>query len=66
MFPKKAGQTQKHYMHRNLWLVGEMIVKEWIAWVSELNEYLKGFPAQNGNKVQPLDEDKIMDILEYG
>eukprot|EP00957_Ditylum_brightwellii_P034244 2596828-Ditylum_brightwellii.AAC.1 len=30
MFPEKAGQTQKHYMCRNLWLVGEMTVKEWV------------------------------------
>eukprot|EP00957_Ditylum_brightwellii_P128827 9827442-Ditylum_brightwellii.AAC.1 len=43
-----------------------MTVKEWVAQVSELNEYLKDFPAQNGNEVQPLDKDKIMDILEYG
>eukprot|EP00957_Ditylum_brightwellii_P081587 6207084-Ditylum_brightwellii.AAC.1 len=43
-----------------------MTVKEWVAWVLELNEYLKDFPAHNGNQVQPLDKDKIMDILEYG
>eukprot|EP00957_Ditylum_brightwellii_P178609 13605003-Ditylum_brightwellii.AAC.1 len=66
VFPKKAGQTQKRYMHRNLRLVGEMTVKEWVAQESELNEYLKDFPAQNRNKVQPLDKEKIMDILEYG
>eukprot|EP00957_Ditylum_brightwellii_P170327 12965045-Ditylum_brightwellii.AAC.1 len=66
VFPEKAGQTQKHYMRRNLWLVGEMTVKEWVARVLELNKYLKDSPAQNGNPVQPLDEDKIMDILEYG
>eukprot|EP00957_Ditylum_brightwellii_P191459 14576894-Ditylum_brightwellii.AAC.2 len=43
-----------------------MTVKEWVAWVLELNEYLKDFPAQNRSKIQPLNEDKIMDILEYG
>eukprot|EP00957_Ditylum_brightwellii_P133788 10201273-Ditylum_brightwellii.AAC.1 len=43
-----------------------MTVKEWVAWVLELNEYLKDFPAQNRNKIQLLDKDKIMDILEYG
>eukprot|EP00957_Ditylum_brightwellii_P022610 1705525-Ditylum_brightwellii.AAC.1 len=26
----------------------------------------QGFPAQNGNKKQPPDADKIMNILEYG
>eukprot|EP00957_Ditylum_brightwellii_P183708 13992652-Ditylum_brightwellii.AAC.1 len=66
VFPKKAGQTQRQYMHRNLRLVGEMTVKEWVAWVLELNEYLKDFPTQNRNSVQPLDKPKIMDILEYG
>eukprot|EP00957_Ditylum_brightwellii_P171796 13078119-Ditylum_brightwellii.AAC.1 len=46
VFPKKARQTQKHYMQRNVWLVGEMTVKKWVAW--------------------PLNEDKIIYILEYG
>eukprot|EP00957_Ditylum_brightwellii_P064331 4882318-Ditylum_brightwellii.AAC.1 len=31
VFPKKARQTQKRYMLRNLWLVGPMTVKEWVA-----------------------------------
>eukprot|EP00957_Ditylum_brightwellii_P177241 13502190-Ditylum_brightwellii.AAC.1 len=31
IFPKKAGQTQKRYMRRNLKRVGEMTVKEWVA-----------------------------------
>eukprot|EP00957_Ditylum_brightwellii_P047890 3637293-Ditylum_brightwellii.AAC.1 len=66
VFPKKAGQTQKRYMQRNLLLVGGMTVKEWVAQVSELNKYLKDFPARNGTKIQPLNDDKIMDILEYG
>eukprot|EP00957_Ditylum_brightwellii_P180816 13775081-Ditylum_brightwellii.AAC.1 len=63
VFPKKARQTQRHYMGRYLRLVGEMTVKEWVAWVSELNEYLKDFPVQNINSVQPLDKAKIMGIL---
>eukprot|EP00957_Ditylum_brightwellii_P183078 13944806-Ditylum_brightwellii.AAC.1 len=29
VFPKKARQTQKCYMHRNLRLVGKMTMKEW-------------------------------------
>eukprot|EP00957_Ditylum_brightwellii_P013872 1045720-Ditylum_brightwellii.AAC.1 len=66
VFPKEARQTQKRYTRRNLWIVGEMTIKEWVAWVLELNKNLKDFPTQNGNKVQPLNKDKIMDILEYG
>eukprot|EP00957_Ditylum_brightwellii_P179075 13641383-Ditylum_brightwellii.AAC.1 len=65
-FPENARQTQKRYMRRSLWLAGEMTVKEWVAWVSESKNNLKDFPAQNRNKIQPLDKDKIMDILEYG
>eukprot|EP00957_Ditylum_brightwellii_P132850 10130672-Ditylum_brightwellii.AAC.1 len=42
-----------------------MTVKEWVAQVSKLNKYLKDFPAQNKNRIQLLDEDKFLDILEY-
>eukprot|EP00957_Ditylum_brightwellii_P129124 9849337-Ditylum_brightwellii.AAC.1 len=65
-FPKKARQTQKHYMRRNLQLVGGMTVKEWVAQVSELNGHLNNFPVTNGNHIQPLDNNKLLDILEYG
>eukprot|EP00957_Ditylum_brightwellii_P123788 9436334-Ditylum_brightwellii.AAC.1 len=65
VFPKKAGQTQKRYMQRNLRLVGGMTVKEWVAQVSKLNGYLKDFPAHNRNYIQPLDDNKLLDILEY-
>eukprot|EP00957_Ditylum_brightwellii_P057384 4351218-Ditylum_brightwellii.AAC.1 len=41
-------------------------MKEWVAQVKELNGYLKDFPDHNGNPTQPLDPDKLMDILEFG
>eukprot|EP00957_Ditylum_brightwellii_P010458 791466-Ditylum_brightwellii.AAC.1 len=66
VFPEKAGQTQKHYMRRNLQRAKGMTVKEWVAKVSKLNGYLKDFPAHNGNRIQPLNGDKLLDILEYG
>eukprot|EP00957_Ditylum_brightwellii_P123537 9419325-Ditylum_brightwellii.AAC.1 len=31
VFLKKAWQTQKRYMWRNLWLMGGMTMKEWVA-----------------------------------
>eukprot|EP00957_Ditylum_brightwellii_P169774 12922311-Ditylum_brightwellii.AAC.1 len=31
VFPKKVRQTQKHYMQRNLQLMGPMAMKEWVA-----------------------------------
>eukprot|EP00957_Ditylum_brightwellii_P142486 10855575-Ditylum_brightwellii.AAC.1 len=51
VFPKKSRQTQKRYMRRNLWLVGGMTVKDWVAQILELNRHLKDFPAYNGNKI---------------
>eukprot|EP00957_Ditylum_brightwellii_P177740 13539116-Ditylum_brightwellii.AAC.1 len=43
-----------------------MTVKEWVAQVSELNGYLKNFSAHNRNRIQLLDDNKLLDILEYG
>eukprot|EP00957_Ditylum_brightwellii_P009509 717896-Ditylum_brightwellii.AAC.1 len=66
VFPEKAGQTQKRYMQRNIrYSGGTTTVKEWVARVSELNSYLKEFPATNGNPTQPLNTDELLDILEY-
>eukprot|EP00957_Ditylum_brightwellii_P157005 11948700-Ditylum_brightwellii.AAC.1 len=52
-------------MHRNLWLVGGVTIKGWVSQVSELNRYLKDFPTHNRNRIQPLNDDKILDIMEY-
>eukprot|EP00957_Ditylum_brightwellii_P206251 15347554-Ditylum_brightwellii.AAC.1 len=62
---EKAGQTQKGYMQRNIQYGRDTMVKEWVAQVLELNSYLKDFPTTNGNPTQPLDEDELLDILEY-
>eukprot|EP00957_Ditylum_brightwellii_P125719 9583469-Ditylum_brightwellii.AAC.1 len=53
-------------MRRNIRYTRDTTVKEWVARVSELNGYLKDFPLTNGNATQPLDKDKLLDILEYG
>eukprot|EP00957_Ditylum_brightwellii_P022821 1721534-Ditylum_brightwellii.AAC.1 len=66
VFPKKAGQTQKCYMQRNIHNGGGITVKEWVAQVLELNGYLKDFPVHNGNLIQPLNADELLDILKYG
>eukprot|EP00957_Ditylum_brightwellii_P016810 1265975-Ditylum_brightwellii.AAC.1 len=66
IFLEKAGQAQKRYMQRNLCFGREITIKEWVPQVSELNRYLKDFPLHNGNIIQPLDDDKLLDILEYG
>eukprot|EP00957_Ditylum_brightwellii_P080290 6106747-Ditylum_brightwellii.AAC.1 len=66
VFPEKSGQTQKRCMQRNIWYGRDMTVKEWVAQALELNGYLKDYPATNGNPTQPLNEDELLDILEYG
>eukprot|EP00957_Ditylum_brightwellii_P152041 11577295-Ditylum_brightwellii.AAC.1 len=53
-------------MQRNLCLGRGITEKEWVAQVSELNRYLKDFPAHNGICIQPLDKDKLLYILDYG
>eukprot|EP00957_Ditylum_brightwellii_P030253 2290552-Ditylum_brightwellii.AAC.1 len=52
-------------MQRNIWYSRDTTIKEWVAQVLELNSYLKDFPVTNGNPTQPLDEDELLDILEY-
>ena len=53
-------------MRRNIHFGRGITMKEWVTWVLELNGYLKNFPAHNRNTIQPLDKDKLLDILEYG
>eukprot|EP00957_Ditylum_brightwellii_P012809 967835-Ditylum_brightwellii.AAC.1 len=53
-------------MQRYICWSKDYTVKEWVAWVKELNKYLKDFPSHNRNPTQPLDTDKLMDILEFG
>eukprot|EP00957_Ditylum_brightwellii_P146610 11161061-Ditylum_brightwellii.AAC.1 len=66
VFPEKAKQIQKRYMQRNIRYGKDFTVKEWVAQATELNNYLKDFPAHNGNPTQPLDADELLDILEFG
>eukprot|EP00957_Ditylum_brightwellii_P054042 4093771-Ditylum_brightwellii.AAC.1 len=67
VFLEKAGQIQKPYMQRYLCYSSErQTAKEWVACLLELNRYLKDFPAHNENPTQPLNEDELLDILEFG
>eukprot|EP00957_Ditylum_brightwellii_P079769 6066078-Ditylum_brightwellii.AAC.1 len=65
VFPEKARQTQKCYMRRNICFGKGITTKEWVAQVLELNGYLKDFPVHNGDAIQPLDKDTLLDTLEY-
>eukprot|EP00957_Ditylum_brightwellii_P066588 5053928-Ditylum_brightwellii.AAC.1 len=64
--PEKAGQIQKRSMQRNIHYDKEFTAKEWVAQITELNRYLKDFPAHNGNPTQHLDADELLNILEFG
>eukprot|EP00957_Ditylum_brightwellii_P178634 13606632-Ditylum_brightwellii.AAC.1 len=65
VFPEEVEQTQKRYMWRNIRFGRGITMKEWVAHVLELNGYLKDFPVHNGNVIQPLNTDELLDILEY-
>eukprot|EP00957_Ditylum_brightwellii_P130622 9964653-Ditylum_brightwellii.AAC.1 len=65
VFPEKSGQIQTRYMQRNIRYNRGTTVKEWVARVLELNNYLKDFPVHNRNPTQPLNTDELLEILEY-
>ncbi len=51
-------------MRRYLRKPRDMTTREFAACISEMNQYLKQFPPFEDN--QELDEDEIIDILEFG
>eukprot|EP00957_Ditylum_brightwellii_P187855 14302950-Ditylum_brightwellii.AAC.1 len=53
-------------MWRNIHFGKDFTVKEWVAQVQELNEYLKDFPAHNRILTEPLNKDELLDLLEFG
>ena len=66
MFPQKAYITQTGWMCRYLKKPCDMKTRDYVARVQELNRYLTEFPAPANNQADSLDDDEIMDILEYG
>eukprot|EP00957_Ditylum_brightwellii_P082695 6288498-Ditylum_brightwellii.AAC.1 len=51
VFLEKTGQTQKRYIWRNIHFSRGTTVKEWVAQVLELNDYLKDFPVHNRDAI---------------
>ena len=41
-------------------------IREHVARVLEINKYLDHFPATGGRESEPLPEDELADILDYG
>ncbi len=64
VFPTQALQVQKRYMQRHMRKSPYMKMKEYMACVEELNNYLSMFLDYNiGDE---LHKDKLLDIYEYG
>jgi hypothetical protein len=64
VFPSRALSTQKRYMHRYMRKPNDCKIREYVARVNEINSYLKEFPPFKQD--QMLEEDEILDILEFG
>ncbi len=64
VFPRRALQIQKRYMRRHMRKAPYMKMKDYMARVEELNNYLSMFPDYTiGDE---LHEDELLDIYEYG
>lgn len=63
VFPKRALAVQKRYMRRYMRKPRGDKTREYMARVTELNEYLREFPGYEQGK--ELGADCIMDIAEY-
>ena len=62
IFPRKALRIQKRYMRRQMRKPRDMRVRDFVARVQEINNYLNQFPPFAA--AQTLPEDEILDILE--
>ena len=65
IFPLRALRIQKRYMRRYMRKPREMKMRTYRNRVIELNNYLVMFPS-NFNDAQKIDEEEIVDILEFG
>ena len=63
IFPKKALRYQKRYMRRFIRKPKEVKIKDYVARMQQINEYLVQFPP--GNEDQKLPDDELLDILEF-
>ena len=67
VFPQKALQDQKRWMRRFLKKPRDMPVRDYIARVIEINDYLIEFPPTVvGGDSTKLPDDELLDLLEFG
>jgi len=62
VFPRKAFRIQKRYMRRQMRKPREMRIRDFVARVQEINNYLSQFPPFGAAQILP--EDEVLDILE--
>ena len=63
VLPVKGLAYQKRYMRRFMRKPSNMKIREFVARVNELNDYLKQFPPKSEN--QELQPDELKDIFEF-
>ena len=67
VFPKRAAQTQKRFMLRFLKKPSKMKTRDYVSRVIELNGmFVKFSQSSNDVSVLKLDNDELLDLLEYG
>ena len=67
VFPQKALQDKKRWMRRFLKKPRDMPVRDYIAQVIEINDYLAEFPPTIvGGDILKLPDNKLLDLLEFG
>ena len=65
IFPQRALRMQKRYMRRYMRKPRDMKMRVYRNRVVKLNNYLEQFPTLI-NATQKIDDDEIVDILEFG
>jgi hypothetical protein len=63
IFPARAIATQKRWMRRFLRKPRDLLMRQFLSRVTELNDYLAEFPDGNENSKLPPDE--FMDLAEF-
>ncbi len=67
IFPVRALAKQKRFMRRFLRKQSDTKIREHVARVVEINEYLTDFPpARDGEVVTKIADDALLEILEFG
>jgi len=66
VFPHRALSMQKRYMRRYLRKPRDMSVRDFVARLQELNGYLSSFPPEGTMQGEPLPDDVLKEILEFG